>query len=154
MRKYFSRKYLFPILAFCIIDLIAIGAGMGVPIFAILFGFIVGWIAPSIIIPSATNLRQLLRECVFVSLLTSCFTFLVMIILWGPVTRMLLETSADYVNFGIPMILYDPKVSFIGWIILMIFISPILQLLATVFSSAVHIVWRIPNSLGEESKPM
>ena len=58
-----------------------------------------------------------------------------MLIIWGPISTMLLNPYADFANFGIPMILYDPKISFIGWIILMVFISPFLQLLTTVFTA-------------------
>ena len=36
---------------------------------------------------------------------------------------------------GHPFILYDPKISFIGWLVLMMFISPFLQLLTTIFGS-------------------
>jgi hypothetical protein len=48
---------------------------------------------------------------------------------------MLLDSATDYENLGIPMILYEPKISFIGWLVLMIAISPFLQLLTTVFTS-------------------
>jgi hypothetical protein len=58
------------------------------------------------------------------------------------------------VNFGIPMILYDPRASFIGWMVLMIIISPVLQILTTVFSSTVRLVWRMPNSLQKNSNPI
>jgi len=65
-----------------------------------------------------------------------------MIIIWGPISTMLLDPNANIANFGIPMILYDPKMSFIGWIILMVFISPFLQLITTVFTSNVTL-WRL-----------
>ncbi len=41
----------------------------------------------------------------------------------------------NFENTGIPMVLYGPKASFYGWIVLMVLISPFLQLLAVVFSS-------------------
>jgi len=41
-----------------------------------------------------------------------------------------------------PLILFDPKISFMGWIILMIFISPFLQLLMTIFASYMAL-WRL-----------
>jgi hypothetical protein len=73
---------------------------------------------------------------------TSAVTFALMAIIWGSVTPMLFDPAADFANFGIPLILYDPKVSFIGWLILMIFISPFLQLLTTLFSSYLTLlVW-------------
>ena len=48
---------------------------------------------------------------------------------------MLFDPRADLANFGIPLILFDPQASFIGWLVLMIAISPFLQLLATLFGS-------------------
>jgi hypothetical protein len=58
-----------------------------------------------------------------------------MSIIWGNTISMLFNPSADFKNFGIPLILYDPKLSFMGWLILMILISPFLQLLTTIFTA-------------------
>ncbi len=149
MSKFISRKYLFPIILFCLLDILAVGAGMGVPIFAILLGFIIGWRIPPFFISDASDMHIVLRKCLIVSFLTSSLTFLLMIIIWGPITRMLFDPSADLANFGIPLILYDPKASFIGWIVLMIIISPVLQALTTAFSASVRIAWRTPNLLKE-----
>jgi len=55
---------------------------------------------------------------------------------------MLWNPNVNFANLGIPLILYDPKISFIGWIILMVFISPFLQLFTTVFASHVAL-WKI-----------
>jgi hypothetical protein len=46
------------------------------------------------------------------------------------------------------MILYDPKASFIGWLVPMIFISPFLQLLTTVFGSYMTLLIRWPIDSG------
>jgi len=154
MSKIFSRQHLFPIIGFCFLDLVAIGAGMGVPIFAILLGFVVGWFLPQIIVSAESDLVQVLKRCLMASLLTSCLTAVVMMIIWIPTTKMLLDSSADFVNFGIPMILYDPRASFIGWILLMVVVSPFLQVLSTAFASAVRLAWRMPNSLPETTKQL
>ena len=146
MKKNLPGKQLFPIISFCFLDILAVGLGMGLPVLAIFFGFLVGWFVPAFVRTDISDVRKLLKQCLLVSFLASCLTFLMMLIIWGPFARMLLDPSADFVKFGIPMILYDPKVSFIGWIILMIFISPVLQLLSIVFSSVVRIVWSMPNS--------
>jgi hypothetical protein len=55
--------------------------------------------------------------------------------IWGRTSILLLSENTDFADFGHPMILYDPKISFIGWLVLMIVISPLLQLLTSVFSS-------------------
>src|SRR5512138_1578403 len=101
MSSHRSRKIL-PLFLFVVLDLLAIGAGMGVPVFAILFGFLVGWFAPSVLAGSAAGMRQLLGRCLLTALLTSAFTFLLMLLIWGPATRMLFDPAADLANFGIP----------------------------------------------------
>jgi hypothetical protein len=58
-----------------------------------------------------------------------------MAVIWGMTSPMLFDPNSDFENFGHPFILYDPKLSFIGWLVLMIFISPFLQLLTTVFGA-------------------
>lgn len=50
-----------------------------------------------------------------------------MSILWGRTISMLFDSNPDLKNFGIPLILYDPKISFIGWLVLMVY-RVILQL--------------------------
>jgi uncharacterized protein YacL len=147
MSTLLSRKYIAPLLLFLLLDLLAVGAGMGVPIFAILFGFLVGWFAPAVLAATTSDVRQLLRRCMLAALLTSGFTFLLMLLIWGPVARMLFDPRADIAHFGIPMILYEPLASFIGWIVLMILISPFLQALAAAFASSVRLAWFPPASI-------
>ena len=136
-------------LAFILLDLFAVGVGMGVPIFAILFGFIVGWFIPSILSHDASDLRHLLKKSLTAAFLTSSFTLFLMLLIWGPISRMLLDPSADLANFGIPMILYEPRASFIGWIALMIVVSPFLQVLTTAFASSLRLAWLPPKSLTQ-----
>jgi hypothetical protein len=151
MSSLFSRRFLVPLLAFLLLDLLAVGLGMGVPIFAILFGFLVGWLAPSVLAEQAPDTTRLLRRCLLAALLTSAFTFLLMLLIWGPAARMLFDPAADLANFGIPMLLYEPVASFIGWIVLMVFISPFLQALSTAFSSSVRLAWFPPVSILQRS---
>jgi hypothetical protein len=63
-----------------------------------------------------------------------------MAVIWGTGVLMFFNSSADVKDFGHPFILYDPKASFIGWLILMILISPFLQLLTTIFASFVTLM--------------
>jgi hypothetical protein len=120
---------------FVIADLVCVGMGMGVPIFCIGFGFLVGWYLAKRATITTENVREVLRTVLIHAVVTSAFTFVVMSVLWGPTISMLLDPDSDFANFGIPLILYDPKLSFIGWLVLMILISPFLQLLTTLFSS-------------------
>jgi hypothetical protein len=67
--------------------------------------------------------------------LTASVTLLGMVVIWGPTISFLFDPGRDLANTGVPMILYEPMASFIGWLVLMIVISPFLQLLTTLFGA-------------------
>ena len=127
---------------YIILDILFVGMGMGVPFLCILFGLPVGWYLAKRFKLSERNLNDILNSILKYALFTSIFTFLLMLIIWGPVSTLFLNPTANFVNFGMPLILYDPKISFMGWIILMILISPFLQLLMTIFASYMAL-WRL-----------
>lgn len=146
MKKLIELNSKIVITAYILIDLICVGAGMGVPVFCILLGFPLGWyIARRLFISEGhsplTNYRILK-----LSLLAASFTFLVMLAIWGRPILFLFDPSYDYQNFGHPFILYDPKISFIGWLVLMIIISPCLQLLTTVFAAFITLTCQKYNN--------
>jgi len=120
---------------FVIVDLVCVGMGMGVPIFCILFGFFVGWYIARRATIATANVKDVLWKVLVQAIITSAFTFVVMSAIWGRTIPMLFDPNADFQNFGHPFILYDPKLSFVGWLILMIVVSPFLQLLTTIFGS-------------------
>jgi hypothetical protein len=128
-------------LIFIVLDTILVGMGMGVPIFPILFGFFVGWFIVKYSTAKTNSPPQVFRKVVLYALLTSSVTLFWMVVIWGPTMRLLFDPGRDIANFGIPMILYEPLASFIGWIVLMILISPFLQLLTTIFSSFLAMWW-------------
>jgi hypothetical protein len=140
MSKFLTLKPAWALGVYIALDMLCIGMGMGVPIFCIFFGFPVGWYIIRNVTTRTTDIRKLLRKALLYSVITSAYTFIVMAILWGRCIPMLFDPAADFVNFGIPMILYEPKASFIGWLVLMIFISPFLQLLTTVFGAYIVVV--------------
>ncbi|AXV37884.1 MAG: hypothetical protein Kow0019_01750 [Methanobacteriaceae archaeon] len=127
---------------YIILDTLFVGMGMGVPFFCILFGFPVGWYLAKRLTLFERNLSDILSDILKYAFFTSVFTFVLMLIIWGPASTLLLNPTANFVNFGMPLILFDPKISFMGWIILMIFISPFLQLLMTIFASYMAL-WRL-----------
>ena len=146
-----DKKKIFVV--YIILDMVFVGIGMGVPFLCILLGFPVGWyiskqlaLSKQLTIPEK-NLSTILNEILKYALYTSLFTFILMLGIWVPLSTMLLDPGADFVNTGIPMILYNPKISFIGWIILMMFIAPFLQLLTTVFASNVAL-WGLFRKIG------
>jgi hypothetical protein len=139
MHKIFSLQigWVFAIYAF--LDLVCMGIGMGVPIFCILFGLPVGWYIARRIAIRCFDTRQMLSKMLLGAALTSAFTFVGMALLWGPWSAMLFDPTADLSKLGAPLILYEPVASFIGWLVLMIVVSPFLQLLMTLLGS--HLTW-------------
>jgi hypothetical protein len=153
MHKLFSLKIGWALAIFAFLDAICVGLGMGVPVFCILFGLPVGWYIARRIAIRPFDTRQMLSKMLLGAVLTSAFTFVGMAVLWGRCIVMLFDPAADLVNFGIPQILYEPVASFIGWLALMIVISPFLQLLMTLFASHMTLLgWlsRGGRASGEE----
>lgn len=125
---------------YIILDMLCVGLGMGVPFFSILLGFPVGWYLAKRIYSPDLDLRVFLTGIFKYATISSGFTFLMMFVIWGMMIPMLWDPNADFVNFGIPMILYDPKASFVGWLLLMIVVSPFLQFLTTVFAANLTLI--------------
>jgi hypothetical protein len=88
----------------------------------------------------------MLRKILSAAALTSAFTILLMALIWASSLAMLFDPAADLANYGIPQILFEPLASFIGWLVLMIFISPALQFLMTLFGA--HLTWLWEQSRG------
>ena len=140
MKTFLSSKQ-FRIGLFFVLELLSIAMGMGVPFFTILFGFLVGWWIPRNL-PASTELSpRYLGSLLRAALVTSAVSILFLAILWLPSLQWFFDPSRDLSNFGIPMILYTPQASFVGWILLMVLISPFLQFLMTLFGSVSWIVF-------------
>ena len=139
MHKVFTLKLGWALAIFAFVDIVCMGLGMGVPIFCILLGLPVGWYIARRITIHPVDTRRMLSKTLLGAALTSAFTFVGMALLWGRCIAMLFDPTADLANFGIPLILYEPLASFIGWVVLMIVISPFLQFLMTLFGS--HLTW-------------
>lgn len=142
MKNIFDIKIGWLLFIYIIIDILCTGAGMGVPIFNILFSFFVGWALIKIILIKNNCIIEVLQKSFKYAVWTAFVTFILMLIIWGRTILLLFDDNYDFEKFGHPFILYHPKISFIGWLVLMIFISPILQLLATVFSVNVTLLNR------------
>jgi hypothetical protein len=149
MNRLYTLKPLYALVAFVLIDTICVGLGMGVPILCILFGFPVGWYIVRRVTARTERIRDVVGRLLPYAALTSAFTFVVMAAIWGSCIPMLFDPHADLADFGIPMILFGPQASFIGWLVLMIVISPFLQLLATLFGAHVTLlVWLRSDAHG------
>lgn len=134
-------------LIYAFLDLFCVGMGRGVPIFNILFGFVIGWYIVRRIILQEENYNNILKITIKYAIITSLFTFVAMAILWGPKIKLLFTPGYDFKNFGIPLILFEPEASFIGWLVLMILISPFLQLLTIIFAAYLTLMKRCSGRL-------
>lgn len=135
MAKLFTLQPGWALAIFIVLDTFCVGMGMGVPIFCILFGFLVGWYSIKMLTATIRSIEEILQRALLYSVITAALTFVEMVIIWVPWVKLLFDSQANFTNTGIPLILYEPKASFIGWLVLMIFISPFLQLLTTLFSA-------------------
>jgi hypothetical protein len=143
VHRSFWRDHL-PEILIALANVFAVGLGMGVPFFAILLGFPVGWwlvrrfqraAGPAGLDP-ATGLRQLL---VWGAGLAGV-TLLLALVIWSPQIPNALDSAFDTTSFGIPLILYTPHASMIGWLVLMIVVSPVLQWMAVLTGGALALV--------------
>src|SRR5574340_154003 len=124
----FERR-LIPYVLMGITDVFAIGFGMGVPAFAILFGFPVGWwyVRRASAEPARGEggvSRLLLLRLVEEAAVLACASLLVLSVIWGPQIPKALTPGFDAVGMGIPLILYTSRPSIIAWFILMLVVSP------------------------------
>lgn len=106
-----------------------------------IFGFFTGWYAYIRLFNLYDDQKTVLKKTIFYNLFCAGYTFVMMAVIWGQMFVWLFDKNADFANFGHPMILYDPKISFIGWLVLMIFISPFLQLLTSAFATYLTLIF-------------
>jgi len=118
-----------------ILEILCTGMGMGVPFMNILFGFPLGWYITRQVYLEENNYTDKLKKILKYAIAAAALTFVFMLVVWGWTIPMLFDPTADIENFGHPFILFDPVASFIGWLVLMIFISPFLRLLTTIFAA-------------------
>lgn len=142
MEKLYTINWKWAAIFFILAILFCTGIGMGVPFFNILLGLPLGWWAAARSLRQYPKTSQALSSILLISALASSFTLLLMLVIWAPSLGMLWDPQADLADFGIPLILYDPLWSFIGWQALMIFISPFLQFLMSLLGAYLQmLVW-------------
>lgn len=140
-RKTFDQHWLGALAAYVVMDALLVGLGMGVPVFAILFGFSVGWFTALRARVFRADLRAAMRLNLRYVFISTAVTFVLMAALWGRLVPLLFDRVVDYGNMGVPLILYEPRLSFIGWLVLMIFVSPALQFVVTLLGSYLTFLW-------------
>ena len=128
-------KPLWMLALFILIDVICTGMGMGVPFFCILLGIPVGWFLVLYVTDKTTDVREVLWRVLIYAAIAAGITMVGMLIIWIPFSALLFEPGSDLSTVGMPLILYQPRASLIGWLALMIIVSPVLQLLTTLFGA-------------------
>ena len=119
MKKFFTIHFAIAWIVYIFLDFVCIGIGMGVPVFSIMLGFPTGWyIARRYSITADKN--EVMKKSFLAASAAILVTFIFMALIWGPSGMMIFDPQADFENFGHPYFLYDPHISYVGWIVLMI----------------------------------
>lgn len=119
------------------VDVLAVGFGMGVPIFAIAWGVPVGWWAARSAGLFQRREPARFRKAFLGSAAIAGLTFAMMVVIWGPQVSKLFDPAFNAEDWGIPLVLYTSTASFVGWLALMIVISPVLQLMSSLCTAYV-----------------
>lgn len=141
-----------PAITIGLLDVFSIGFGMGVPVFTIALGFPVGWYLagarmkalrdeaePEAVdaVPVA-SLKTLLTQAAALTLVT----FVVLAVIWAPQLPIVFDSSQQAREWGIPLILYTSQASKIGWMVLMLAISPLAQFMAVLMGAYLRLTVR------------
>lgn len=113
------------------ISLIATGLGMGIPFLNILLGLPVGFYIARYKLKEQGDFSTITRKSLKYSFITIIITLLLMSFIWLPPLTLIADPNFNLTDFGMPLILFDPLLSFIGWMILMVIFAPFLQFLLT-----------------------
>jgi hypothetical protein len=135
MAKLTALKPLWAVFLFTLINVIFIGMGMGVPFFCILMGIPLGWFLVLYVTARTSETRDVMWKVLIYAAIAAGITMVGMLIIWLPISSLLFDPGNDLSTTGVPLILYEPRASFIGWLGLMIVVSPVLQLLTTLFGA-------------------
>ena len=159
MKKVLSKltalRPFWALLCFILIDVIFIGMGMGVPFFCILMGIPLGWFLVLHVAARTSGTREVMWKVLVYAAIAAGITMVGMLIIWLPISTVLFDPGNDLSTTGVPLILYEPRASFIGWLGLMIVVSPVLQLLTTLFGAWLTLLGWMgnPESAGKSQNP-
>jgi len=161
-RKLITLKPIWALLLFILIDIIFVGMGMGVPFFCILMGIPLGWFLVLYGTAGENGTREVMWKMLTYAAITAGITLVGMLIIWVPMGRLLFDPGNDFSTSGVPLILYEPRASLVGWLGLMILVSLVLQLLTTLFGAYLTLLgWlntakktAMHNAHGEEDLVM
>jgi len=152
MRRILDLRVGWALVVFAFLDLACVALGLGVPIFCILLGVPVGWYVVETAAARRLTESDTRSEVLLGGVVTAVFTSVMMALVWGPSAALLVDGRMDLAGLGVPLLFIDPRVSLVGWLALMIVVSPVLQLLMTLFGAHLTILARGGTS-GELLNP-
>uniref|UniRef100_A0A7C4CBL6 Uncharacterized protein n=1 Tax=candidate division WOR-3 bacterium TaxID=2052148 RepID=A0A7C4CBL6_UNCW3 len=142
-RQTFGQHWLGALIAYVLLDVLMVAAGLGVPSLCILLGLGVGWFgalrAEFFLQEIGAAMRRVLRYAA----ITAGVTFLLMVVAWWRYVPPLLDPVVDSGSMGVPLILYDPRLSLIGWLVGMFLVAPLAQFLATLAGAYLTFMFRL-----------
>ena len=125
-----------PSIVIALIDVFAIGLGMGVPVFAIALGAPVGWWFARRQRADAP-IREVARSLLLAGVALAAVSFVALAVVWGPSLHLAFGPDVSASDYGIPLILYGERASMIGWFVLMLVVSPLAQFMTVVVAGVV-----------------
>jgi hypothetical protein len=146
MNRFFGMKWWLILIIYILLDVGAAGIGMGIPFFCIMLGFPTGWFLARRYLSLHDGIQPALSKILRDAFISSGITFAVMAAIWALALPVLFGAESDIADFGIPMILFEPRLSLIGWLVLMVFISPFLQLLSIIFTAYLTLIRQLRPS--------
>lgn len=149
MGRIMEIRFAWIAVVYVLLDLLCVALGTGVPIFCILLGVVVGWYVVERCGAAGVAEGEMLRTAVSVGFATSALTFVAMGLVWGPSLGLAFSEGSNLAGLGMPLLLYDAKASFIAWLVLMIVISPLLQVLMTLFGAHLALTARLTRATGD-----
>lgn len=151
LRKPFWRTHLTTIVV-GLLDVFSIGLGMGVPVLAIPFGLGVGWwfvgrpVPASVVEDDPVRIRT--RGLVTAAAALAAVSLVVLLVVWGMSIGIAFDPDMTASEWGIPLILYTSQASKIGWLLLMLVVSPALQFMAVVTGGVLRLAHRPRRGAG------
>lgn len=142
MRRILNVGVGWAVVLFTVADVACVVLGLGVPVFCILLGIPVGWFVVETAAARRLTDREIRSEVLLGGVVTAFLTSVMMALVWGSSAAVLVDGQADPGSLGLPLLFADAKASIIGWLVLMIVVSPGLQLLMTHFGAHLTLLAR------------
>lgn len=145
-RRTFGQHWAGAFISYAVMDLLLAGLGFGTPVFCIVFGFGVGWFAALRAEFFVPDLRGAMMRALRYAFLTSGVTMVLMATIWGKHVPHVLNPRVNPGAMGLPLNLYDSRLSLVGWLMLMVITGPAVQVLMTALGSYITFLVRLRSS--------